>query len=197
MWSDLDYDEERQFLYRDEYQHERDERDTRGRSLVKGLVAGIAGGLAAAAAMNLFQKAISATVTSDSHGAQSQQPADDREDEDATMKTAEAVSELTTGQTLTKEQRETGGTLVHYAFGAAMGAVYGVLTELAPRTASGFGTPYGAAVWLGADEIAMPALGLSKGPTELPASTHLQAFAAHLVYGLTADTVRRLIRRAI
>jgi uncharacterized membrane protein YagU involved in acid resistance len=78
-----------------------------------------------------------------------------------------------------------------------MGALYGALAEVAPQTTIGHGTPYGAAVWLGADEIAVPAFGLADGPAETPASTHLQALAAHLVYGVTLDTVRRLVRRVL
>ena len=51
------------------------------------------------------------------------------------------------------------------------------------------------AVWAGADELAMPLLGLSR--RDYPLEAHLQAFTAHLVYGVTTEAVRRLFRRAL
>jgi uncharacterized membrane protein YagU involved in acid resistance len=78
-----------------------------------------------------------------------------------------------------------------------MGGVYGALTELSPKVASGAGMPFGAALWLAADEVAVPALGLSKKPTESPAPIHAYALASHLVYGLTTDLVRRVVRRVL
>src|SRR5215831_9326800 len=54
-----------------------------------------------------------------------------------------------------------------------------------------------AAVWLIADEIIVPALGLSKPPTKYPLSTHASSIASHLVYGMTTEIVRREIRRAL
>jgi hypothetical protein len=45
--------------------------------------------------------------------------------------------------------------------------------------------------------VAVPALGLSKKPTESPAAVHAYALASHAVYGLTTDLVRRAVLRAI
>jgi hypothetical protein len=39
----------------------------------------------------------------------------------------------------------------------------------------------------------VPAAGLSKPPAETPWPQHLQALAAHLIYGLTAEGIRRLV----
>lgn len=61
----------------------------------------------------------------------------------------------------------------------------------------GLGLPFGAAVWFVADEIALPALGLSKKPTDYPAGVHTKALASHLVYGLSTDLVRKGVRRAL
>jgi uncharacterized membrane protein YagU involved in acid resistance len=75
--------------------------------------------------------------------------------------------------------------------------MYGAMTELLPVTSVGFGLPFGAAVWLLADELTVPALGLSKGPTAYPLSTHLYSVASHLLYGLTTEAVRRALRSAL
>ena len=98
---------------------------------------------------------------------------------------------------MTRREKEIAGPAVHYAFGATMGAMYGVLAEVAPAVSAGWGMPFGTALWLAADEVAVPALGLSKSPTEYPASTHASALASHLVYGLSVDLVRRVFRSAL
>jgi uncharacterized membrane protein YagU involved in acid resistance len=86
---------------------------------------------------------------------------------------------------------------VHFAFGAAVGAVYGAYVERVRggRPASGVGV--GTALWITADEIAMPAFGLSGPTTRRPLEKHLQSFAAHMVYGTVAELVRNGARRAI
>ena len=78
-----------------------------------------------------------------------------------------------------------------------MGGLYGALAEIAPIAIIGFGLAFGAIFWVAADEAAVPALGLSKSPTESPLSTHASALASHLVYGLTTDLVRRALRSAL
>jgi putative membrane protein len=89
------------------------------------------------------------------------------------------------------------GPALHYGFGALTGAVYGALAELVPAVTWGAGAPFGTAVWLGADEVTVPALGLSGPPWESPPSVHARALGAHLVYGLTTEGVRRLARRLL
>ena len=46
-------------------------------------------------------------------------------------------------------------------------------------------------------KISVPLLGLSKGPTEYPVSTHAYALASHLVYGVTAEMSRRALRQVL
>ena len=94
-------------------------------------------------------------------------------------------------------EKKVAGPTVHYAFGTITGGLYGAAAELAPIIRSGAGLPFGAVFWLAADEAAVPALGLSKPPTEYPLSTHASALASHFVYGLTTDIVRRAIRRVL
>lgn len=52
---------------------------------------------------------------------------------------------------------------------------------------------YGAAIWLGADEIAEPLVGLSGPPTDTPLSGHVNALASHPVYGLVTHFTRKLV----
>jgi uncharacterized membrane protein YagU involved in acid resistance len=174
----------------------------------KGMVAGLAGGLLASWTMNQFQAAWTriAEGTEKSHGAQSMQPSegshgeqaqDTGEQDDATVETAKAISENVFGHELQESEKEPAGAAVHYAFGTLSGGLYGALAELTPQVTTAAGLPFGAGVWLLADEVSVPLLGLSKGPTAYPVSTHVYSLASHLVYGLTAELSRRAVRHVL
>ena len=117
--------------------------------------------------------------------------------EDATVKTAQRISSAVACHELSAEEKKVAGPLVHYAYGTGIGALYGGLAQKFENATSGFGAAYGAAAWALGDEIAVPALGLGKKPTETPASQHLQLLAAHLVYGITLEGIRRLVLRTL
>ncbi len=187
--------------------------DTRGPELLKGLAAGLIGGLVAAAVMNQVQKALGKMIAGEqrSHGAQSLQTgaphrgagrmlenhrAEDPND-DSVERLAQTVSVGVFARRLSENEKDTAGTALHYAYGTSMGALYGVAAELVPETTLGAGMPYGALIWLGADEIVVPLLGLSKSAKEYPLSVHASALTAHLAYGLTTELVRRAVRKSI
>ena len=180
----------------------------RNRDIWKGLVAGLAGGLVASWTMNRFQDVW--VKLSGNHDSASKQSAEQNqnleadqletgndEQEDATMKAASAVSEGIFGHRLTKDEKKVAGSAVHYSLGTAVGGMYGAVAEVVPEVTAGAGLPFGAAFWLVVDETAVPLLGLSKGPTNYPLSTHGYALTSHFVYGLTAELVRRSVRRAL
>lgn len=182
-------------------------------NVYKGVAAGAAGGLVAAFVMNQFQAAWGKLMENEdrSHGAQSLQQGTpdhgigrelaergvDDPDDDAASRTGNAVSELVFEHHLTKSEKEEAGKAVHYAFGVSSGAIYGAVAEVMPLATVCEGTAFGAAVWLLADEATVPALGLSRKPTDYPASIHVYSLASHLVYGLTTELVRRAVRRAL
>ncbi len=163
----------------------------------RGALAGIAGGLLASWVMNQFlagaKMAQEATQSPQEKQATQQQP----QGEDATGKVAGAVTQAVTGQPLSPEGKQTGGPVVHYAFGTLMGGVYGMVAEYAPASRTGFGSAFGTALFLGADEVMVPALGLGKNPTEEPAASQVQHWLAHIVYGVTVELVRRGVRRLV
>ena len=155
--------------------------------MIEGAAVGAVAGLAASWVMSQFHdrwKAVSGE-------------AQNEEDEPNTVKAADAVAEASVGEPVPEEYRKPAGTAVHYGFGAFLGAFYGVAVELRPATAAGFGTAYGAAVSLFADEMAMPALGFTPPAPEVPASAHLRGFVSHLVFGAALEGARRLLTRAI
>jgi hypothetical protein len=140
----------------------------------KGLVAGIAGGLAGTIAMTQFQcgwKKLSEVLGANSKETSGESDSQRKSDgEEATMKTA---GRLPIGpiRSLTKE----GGTLGHDAFGTALGGLYGVTREFPdmldglPAGVAGMG--YGSPVFVGADEFAVTALGLSRSSHDTPLSS--------------------------
>lgn len=122
------------------------------------------------------------------------------EDDNATTRVAGAVARAG-GKDLSPGQKKTGGAIVHYAFGTLVGAVYGMAAELGfrriQRNTLLSGVGFGAALFAGADEIAVPALRLSQPPSKVPVVDHLYGFASHLVYGTTAAAVCKAARKAL
>ena len=130
------------------------------------------------------------TLTEDNQPAAPQQ----QEGDDATVKVASAITRTLTGGDVRPDKKKLAGSIVHYGFGATMGAAYGAIAEILPRVTVGVGVPFGAAVWLGAHVVVVPALGLAEPPTRRPRSAEALELGLHLLYGLTTDVVRRLVR---
>src|SRR5574341_1275374 len=176
---------------------------------LKGLAAGFIGGIVASFVMDKFQALwfkvaerikqpgnnSSSSEGERAEGASSRKQ--DDEQEPATIKAAEAVSERLFGHKLTREEKPLAGNAVHYAVGSTAGAIYGAVAEVEPAVTVGAGLPFGTAFWLVVDEGAVPALGLSKPATDYPLSTHVYALASHLVFGMTNEILRRGLRRTI
>ena len=156
--------------------------DVGTKRVIEGAVAGAAAGLMASWVMSEFHEAWKAASGDRDVG-----------DEPNTVKVADAVTEATVGKPVPEGYREPAGAAVHYGFGVFLGALYGAAVEVRPETSAGFGTAYGAAVSLVADEMAMPALGFSPPASEVAASTHLRGFVSHLVFGVALEAARRLL----
>ena len=162
--------------------------------LIVHIMAGVAAGVAGSFAMERYQRALG-RVSPDLGGApgaggqQYRQP----QSEPATYVAADKAARAVTGQHLPPQDKPAGGAIVHYAFGSTVGALYGWLSARRPETAAGLGMPFATAVWLTADEIAMPIAGLAKRPGAYPLTDHLSALTAHLVFGATMEATRRLL----
>ena len=187
--------------------------------LWKGLAAGLVGGLVASWTMNRFQdvwsklaKGIESWPTNqfqnvwgefaedleESSDTQALKPSPTPEvQDDTTVRAASAVSEGLFDHKLTQSEKKIAGPAVHYILGTGVGGLYGAAAEMAPKVTAGSGLPFGAVFWLVVDEGAVPLLRLSKGPTAYPLSTHVYALSSHFVYGLTAEVVRRAVRKAM
>jgi putative membrane protein len=173
---------------------------TRDAHPLRGLAAGIAGGLVAGWIMNQYQGLVSKAATAlksreNAPGQPQEQPPkqEQGESEDATMKTANRVARVALHRELSKDEKKKAGPVVHYAFAATVGGLYGMAAEYLPAARLGFGTLFGAVLFAAADEVAVPAFGLSKPPTAYPISSHLFGLSSHLVYGAGTEAVRRVL----
>jgi putative membrane protein len=172
------------------------------KSMNKAILAGFAAGLVGAWVMNEFQSWWSRA--GGGQGAQSGgNPSSGRgrpqrsEDANATALAAQSIAAATLDRSLTRDELAIAAPIVHYAFGAAMGALFGRWVEGSRRFPPLAGAAWGAALWAVADEVGVPMLNLSGSPTEYPAEVHLQALAAHLVYGVTTELVQLGVRAAM
>jgi uncharacterized membrane protein YagU involved in acid resistance len=183
-------------------------RNSRGEGEVwKGLVTGLIGGLVASWTMDRFQDVwlkLSENGERSASGRAAEQDEDQQRtnasnetQDDTTIRAASAISEGIFDHKLSEDEKRIAGPAVHYAVGTGVGGVYGALAEVMPEVTTGIGLPFGAVFWLVVDETMVPVLGLSKPPTKYPVSTHVYALASHLVYGLTAELVRRKLRKAL
>jgi putative membrane protein len=170
----------------------------------KGAVSGLIAGLTASIVMNKFQ-AIASDI-SKFHQKESGQDQeensnsgqkDQQQSEPATVKTAEAVSKDIFKHELSNEGKQMAGPYVHYIFGSTMGGIYGLLSEVKPEVTLLEGLAFGTTLWFAADEVGVPLFKLSEPPAKVPLSIHAYALASHWVYGMAAELVRKVVRKAI
>ena len=177
----------------------------RGAEIWRSAAAGALGGVIGSSAMVLFNHLLASTgFGRHDLGRRAQQRRIDAKpndtdgtiaDEPASRKVASNLTQAALGKPLGERGRRIGGPLVHHAFGAVAGAVYGAAAARSPRVAAGGGMPYGALVWLAGAEAGVPLAKLSYPPTSYPPARHAASLATHLVFGATVETVRRLMTR--
>ncbi len=162
------------------------------KNLLKGIIAGAIGGLVASFVMTQYQSATAkfAETPADKKSAK-------KAPEPANVKAAEAVSEKLFDHQLKKSEKEPAGEAMHYLMGGVSGAIYGATAELTGAATFAEGLPFGSAVWAIADDVVIPALGLSKPATQYSLSTHAYALSSHWVYGLVTEIVRKAVRKAL
>ncbi len=172
------------------------------RNLWRGVVLGAASGAAASWLMLHFiegpgKRWLAAGKTAHDREKETLRQERDGPDnpESVTMQAPEAfASHAPGGRHLTLNERRNGGTLVHYGFGALMGAFYGGAAEVAPVLGAGVGVPFGTLLWAGTDLVSIPAVGFAKWPADEPAAALVMHWASHVVYGVAMETLRRLGR---
>lgn len=170
----------------------------------RGAAAGAVAGLAATFVMTQVQKVAGrfsssrAAAEHPQHSTWRGEPGSARQQsgDDATVRAASAVWHRVTGHSPSQRVKEIGGPLLHYGMGAAAGAFYGA-TAGRTRIPRWAGLPFGAAVFVAADVIAVPLLGLAEPPRRHPVQVYGRALVAHLAFGLATEALTPLVRRGL
>jgi hypothetical protein len=160
-------------------------------------VAGAFGGLAGTLAMNYAQRAWTLAVQDEppvsaagKHDARDWQERTERQNSNEIA--AQVLAQVFLGRRLRAGELGIAAAMVHFSFGAAVGALY---SAWGARHATRSGVGLGGGLWLVADEIAMPLLGLSASTLQRSTEQHAQSLIAHFVYGMVTEHTRRLLRR--
>ena len=147
-------------------------------SLMKGLVAGVIGGLVATAAKSLAEKVYPPRV----HG-----------EPEPPQVTAEKIA----GHPLDEQTKAIASETIHWVFGAVAGGFYGVLAELYPKVTGKNGATFGLTLMSLTHEGALPALGLTEPPEEHSFRENTSEATTHIIYGVVTEKVRGFVRSAL
>jgi putative membrane protein len=165
---------------------------TMRRAVFAGAIAGLVGTWAMSQAQRLWTLMVDGKAPQSAGGRHDARDWQERsEHRNSNELAAQAVARHVLGRRLTWQELRLAAPLSHYAFGAAMGAIYGPYAE---RRRARSGAGFGIALWLAADQIAMPLLGLSRSTSRRPTEMQAQSLVAHLVYGAGTELTRRLVR---
>ena len=170
------------------------------KSLAKGLIAGLIAGLAATAAKALAERIFPPQTK---HPPEPQGPA----------------AERMMGETHTALAKARQSEAFRWGLGAAAGATYGAVAEFYPEATAKHGASFGLAL----DALthpgelpvqharvvgcwpflrmsctrALPALGLAAQPVDQTMREHGSEITSYVVFGVTAELVRKLVRRLL
>ena len=148
------------------------------RSLLKGLLAGMVGGIAGTAAMWLGERFYPPRV----HG-EPEPP--------------EVLAEKVSGRSLSREQTAVAGEAIHWGFGALVGAAYGGLAEFYPAATAKEGATFGLTLAGLTHRAALPAMGLSAEPDDQSRREQTSEMVTHILFGVVTEVVRSLMRRVL
>lgn len=148
------------------------------RSLAKGLLAGLIGGLVATAAKTIGEKIYPPRT----HG--EPEPPD-------------VLVDKVTGHALSGTGKTVAAETIHWGFGAAVGAAYGALAEFYPAASAKEGASFGLTLAALTHETALPALGLSAEPGDQTQREQTSEMITHVIFGVTTEIVRGIVRRLL
>src|ERR1700761_7653866 len=148
------------------------------RSVVKGALAGLIGGLAGAGA-----KTVAEQIYPPHRAGQTPSPI--------------VLAERIAGHPLDATEQRLARESIHWAFGALAGAIYGAMVEYEPSFGAWKGAAFGITLNKMTHESLLPKMELS-APTEAqPARERISEWVSHAVYGVVTDSVRRAVRKGL
>jgi putative membrane protein len=149
-----------------------------GRSLAKGLLAGLIGGLVATAAKSFAEKIYPPRTHSE-------------------PEPPKVLVGRIAGHELVGSQEKAAAEAIHWGFGALTGAAYGALVEYYPAATVRDGAGFGMALSSLTQGTVLPAMGLAAKPEDQTTRERTSEMASHVVFGVVTETVRRVVRRIL
>lgn len=84
---------------------------------------------------------------------------------------------------------------VHWGYGIAWGALYGVLRKKYPVLSKFGGAPFGVLFFLVGDELVNTAFKITPPPQKFPVEAHVRGLAGHLVFMAAAEGTSKLLHK--
>jgi putative membrane protein len=150
----------------------------RKRSILKGALAGLIGGLAGAGAKVVAEQIFPPRI-------------------EGQIPPPVVLAEQMAGHPLAHGEKKIATESIHWAFGALAGAVYGVMVEYEPSLGAWRGAAFGITLNKITHETLLPKMGLSSPAERQPAWERISEWISHAAYGVVTDAVRRATRRAL
>jgi putative membrane protein len=148
------------------------------RSVTKGFLAGVIGGLVGAGIKMLAEEFFPPRT-------QGQTPP------------SVILAEQVAGRELPEIQQKVALHSIHWVFGALVGGAYGALVELEPSFAAWHGAAFGITLNRITHEALLPKMGLAAPTGEQPTQERLSEWITHAAYGVGTESVRRFVRRGL
>lgn len=163
-------------------------------ALAKGLAAGVVG----SGVQSAFFKVTARWMPESPQGV-FQPPDEEQASENALQTVARRFVEgfLRRGP-LSASAKDRGAEVLHYGYGAAWGALWGLARESYPAVASTAGVAaFSNLVWLLGDELMHPVFRLGAWPQAYPIRSHVYANLAHVAYGAGVCFAYEALRRPL
>ena len=156
----------------------KDSTESTNQRILKGLLAGLIGGLVATAAKSMAEKFYPPRT----HG--EPEPPD-------------VLAEKLAGHSLDETEKEIASEAIHWGFGAAVGAAYGLLAEFYPAATAKEGATFGLTLMTLTHEKALPAMGLAAEPGDQTMREKTSEASTHVLYGVVTERVRSMVRKLL
>jgi hypothetical protein len=171
----------------------RAERSMKVPSRSKAVIAGFAGGLAGAWAMDQFTRAWNAIVPDSKRPKPGPPLPYSQQEWDSTSRTASQAAEFLLQRKLTDRETMVGAQVVHFAVGGLVMAGYAGLFPRKLKQPVASGLIFGLGLWFVAEELAMAVLKITDPPQDYSVPMHLNSLGEHFAYGVASTLVARAL----
>lgn len=161
------------------------------RTVTEGALAGLGG----AWCMTVFTRLWNGVVGFDG-GKDTTEPSYSPQERNSTERIAEIVAARLLKRQLNDREKRQASAAIHWFVGSLAGAGYAIAAERFPKVRRFSGALFGAAIWLVADEVLMPAAGLTPSIKEYSIAAQANALGEHVVFGVVSDGLLRLQQAA-